>query len=298
MVDLNTNLGLQNHTRNEIVYLMKIKTFALACLAAASSIAETPDKILLYKQTPQGELKLHVFNPPDLKPGDQRPAIVFFFGGGWNGGSPGHFYGQSKHLASRGMVAICAEYRVKKTHGTDPRACVMDAKSAMRWVRTHAGELGIDPDRILAGGGSAGGHLAAATATVTQFNDPGEDTTVSCIPKALVLFNPVFDNSAAGYGHDRVKDYWQDFSPMHNLKKGTPPTIIFLGTEDKHIPVATAEKYKAMMDANGDRCELHLYEGRPHGFFNRSKDKHGDFADTLAKLDAFLASLGYLPKTK
>lgn len=273
---------------------MKTTLLALAvCCAATGTFAEKPDRVLPYKETPQGELKLHIFNPPNHSSKDRKPAIVFFFGGGWYGGSPGHFYRQSEHSASHGMVAICPEYRTKKIHGTDPRASVMDAKSAMRWVRTHADELGIDPERILAGGGSAGGHLAAATATVTQFNEPDEEPSIDCRPKALVLYNPVFDNGSEGYGYDRVKEYWQDFSPMHNLKPGTPPTLIFLGTQDKYIPVATAEKYRNLMKANGDRCDLHLYQDRPHGFYNRSNDKHGDFDDTLKKMDAFLASLGY-----
>lgn len=252
-----------------------------------------PDKIVPYKETPQGELRLHVFNPPKHIAKNQAPAMVFFFGGGWNGGGPSQFYSQSRHLAQRGMVAIAAEYRTKKGHGTDPRACVMDAKSTMRWVRTHAAELGIDPNRIAAGGGSAGGHLAAATATLSEFNEPDEDTSVSCIPQALVLFNPVFDNSAKGYGHERVKDYWQDFSPMHNLEKGTPPTIVFLGTKDKLIPVATAEGYKKTMEANGGRCDLHLYKDQPHSFFNKAK-----YNETVAEMDKFLTSLGWLKPQK
>ena len=134
------------------------------------------------------------------------------------------------------MVAICAEYRVSSRHKTSPRECVQDGKSAMRWVRSHSSELGIDPHRIAAGGGSAGGHVAAATATVKGFDEPGEDITVSARPDALVLFNPVYDNGPKGYGHDRVKDYWKEFSPLHNLDKTTPPTIVFLGTEDKLVP--------------------------------------------------------------
>ncbi len=272
------------------------RTVILFLLSATVCLAENtikPDRIVPYKETPQGELRLHIFNPAKHKAKDRSPAIVFFFGGGWNTGSPKQFYPQSKHLTKRGMVAICPEYRTKKSHSTDPRACVMDAKSAMRWVRAHANELGIDPNRIAAGGGSAGGHLAAATATLTEFNEPDEDTAVSCIPQALVLFNPVFDNSENGYGFDRVKDYWQDFSPMHNLKKGTPPTTVFLGTEDNLIPVSTAEEYKRIMQANGDRCDLHLYEGQPHSFFNKAK-----YNETVAEMDAFLTSLGWLVSNK
>lgn len=264
--------------------------FAAALAAGAFAANPKPGQVMPYKQTPQGELKLHVFNPPNHKLSEPAPAIVFFFGGGWNGGSPSQFYGQSEHLAKRGMVAICAEYRTKNGHGTDPRCCVQDAKSAMRWVRGHAPELGIDPARIAAGGGSAGGHLAAATAILLAFDEPGENTAIACRPQALVLFNPVIDNSAEGYGNDRVQEYWRDFSPLHNLREGTPPTVFFLGTKDDLIPVATAEKFKAAMEANGDRCDLHLYEDQPHGFFNKAK-----YEETLAEADRFLASLGWIP---
>ncbi|MDF7800799.1 alpha/beta hydrolase [Pontiellaceae bacterium B1224] len=252
-----------------------------------------PDKTIPFKETPQGELRLHFFNPKGLKADQKRPAVIFFFGGGWNGGSPNQFYPQARYLADRGIVAITAEYRIKKTHGTDPRACVMDAKSAMRWVRSHAGKFGIDPQRIAAAGGSAGGHLAAATALLSEFNEPDEDTSISCVPEALILFNPVFDNSETGYGHDRVKEYWQDFSPMANLKKGTPPTIVFLGTKDDLIPVATAQEYKKIMESNGDRCDLFLYEDQPHGFFNKAK-----YNETVAEMDKFLVSLGWLKPKK
>lgn len=272
------------------------KLIILFLLQAAFCHAESalkPDRIVPYKETPQGELRLHIFNPEKHSSDDQRPAIIFFFGGGWNSGSASHFFPQSNYLAKRGMVAICPEYRTKKKHSTDPRVCVMDAKSAMRWVRAHAKELGIDPGRIAAGGGSAGGHLAAATATLTEYSEPDEDPSVSCVPKALVLFNPVFDNSENGYGYDRVKSYWQDFSPMHNLKKGTPPTTIFLGTKDDLIPVATAQEYKRIMESKGNRCDLHLYADQPHSFFNKAKYK-----ETVAEMDSFLTSLGWLKSKK
>jgi acetyl esterase len=265
--------------------------FALILLMLASSALAKPEpsKIVEYKSVGDVTLDLHVFNPENHKPTDKTPAIVFFFGGGWNGGTPSQFYNQSEYLASRGMVAICAQYRTKKDHNTSPRECVKDGKSAVRWIRAHAAELGIDPHKLAAGGGSAGGHVAAATGTVDGFDEDGEDISVSCRPNALVLFNPVFDNSEQGYGYDRVKDYWKAFSPMHNIDKETPPTIVFLGTRDKLIPVATAEDYKQRMETAGVRCDLHTYEDQPHGFFNKAK-----YSETLIEADKFLTSLGYL----
>lgn len=248
-----------------------------------------PDEIVEYKSVDGVKLNLHVFKPAGHEINEKRPAIVFFFGGGWNGGKMSQFYSRSEYLASRGMVAICADYRVKSRHKTSPRECVKDGKSAIRWVRANAEQLGVDPEKIVASGGSAGGHVAAATALTQGFNEADEDTSISCRPNALVLYNPVFDNSSAGYGYERVKDYWREISPMHNISAGAPPTLVLLGTRDKLIPVATAQEYQQKMKAAGERCDLKLYKGEKHGFFNKSK-----LHETTAELDSFLTSLGYL----
>lgn len=251
-----------------------------------------PDKTVVYKSVGDVELKLHIFTPQSHQAFDKRPTIVFFFGGGWNTGDPSQFYPHCKYLASRGMVAMSAAYRVRSRNKITPRECLKDGKSAIRWIRQHATELGVDPDRIAAGGGSAGGHVAAATGTTIGFEERGEDLNISARPNALVLFNPTYDNGPGGYGHSRVKDYWRAFSPMHNIREITPPTIVFLGTNDRHIPVRTAKEYKRLMEANGRRCDLHLYEGQPHGFFNyRYRDY---YIKTVIETDGFLASLGYL----
>lgn len=256
-----------------------------------------PDLMKVYKRVGEVELKLHIFNPEGHQKSDRKAAIVFFFGGGWNGGSPSQFYPQSDYLAQRGMVAMAAEYRVKSRHGTTPMECVKDGISAIRWVRSHADELGIDPKRIAAGGGSAGGHVAAATGTLKKIVEEGEKETVSALPNALVLFNPVYDNGPTGYGHGRVKAFWKEISPMHNLDKNTPPTVVFLGTKDNLIPVATAEKFRDLMEEAGVRSELFLYEGQTHGFFNQSKSKES-YEKTVKQMDDFLTSLGFLEKTK
>lgn len=256
-----------------------------------------PDTQWLYKTVNDTELKLHVYIPEGHRTSDKRPAVIFFFGGGWNNGSPGQHYSQCAHLASRGMVAMSAEYRVKSRNQTTPKECVEDGKSAIRWVRAHAAELGIDPTRIAAGGASAGGHVAAAAGTVNSFDATSEDLSVSSRPDALVLFNPVFDNGPGGFGHSRVKAYWQDISPIHNISESAPPTIVFLGTKDEYIGAEVAVRYKELMDQSGVRCDLHLYPGQAHGFFNPDR-KNGYFEKTLETMDDFLTSLDFLdPKS-
>ncbi|MCB1086433.1 MAG: alpha/beta hydrolase fold domain-containing protein, partial [Verrucomicrobiae bacterium] len=226
---------------------------------------------------------------------DKRPAIVFFFGGGWNGGSPNQFEQHSRYLAKRGMVAICADYRVKSRQNTTPRECVADGKSAIRWVRANAARLGIDPNRIAAGGGSAGGHVAATTGICDGLDDPADPhSEVSSKANALVLFNPVYDNGPQGYGNDRAKEWFPQISPAHNLSKDDPPTVVFLGTKDSLIPVATAEKVDTDLKAVGVKSVLHLYQDQSHGFFNEGKGGTEIFLDTIRKMDAFLTEIGYL----
>lgn len=253
-----------------------------------------PTTKVTYKKIGNVSLQLHVFNPAKHKASDKRPAIVFFFGGGWNGGSPAQFYSHSAYLASRGMVAMCAEYRVKSRNNTTPFECVKDGKSAVRWIRANAVKLGVDPDKIAAGGGSAGGHVAAATATVPGLDEDGEDMTVSARPVALCLFNPVYDNGPKGYGHERVKDRYKEISPFHNIRKGIPPAIVFLGTKDKLIPVSTGEEFKKRMEDVGSESQLFLYKDQPHGFFNAGKSGGQFYRETVIAMDRFLAKQGLL----
>jgi acetyl esterase len=266
---------------------------AIAIVAVSFAACSAAERTVTYKKVGDVELQLHIFEPAGHQASDSTPAIVFFFGGGWVGGSPSQFFPHCEYLASRGMVAISADYRTKSKHGTSPAECVADGKSAIRWVRQHAKEIGVDPQRIAAGGGSAGGHVAAATGTLAKFDEASEDAAISSRPNALVLFNPVFDNGPEGYGHDRVKDYWQDFSPLHNISDQSPPTIVFLGSKDNLIPVATADDYKKRMDKAGVRCDVWIYAGQPHGFFNARGDR-AYYHATVYQADKFLASIGYL----
>ena len=249
----------------------------------------------IYKQASNSDLWIYRFDPPKFEPGkDKRPAAVFFFGGGWKGGNITQFQQHAQYLASRGMVTFVADYRVKNRQQTDPDAAVADGKSAIRWVRKNASRLGIDPKRIAAGGGSAGGHVAAATGMCDGLDEASEaKSPVSSKANALLLYNPVYDNGPKGYGHDRVKKWFPAISPAHNISKDDPPTIVFLGSKDDLIPVATGEKFDKDLKAHGVRSEFHVYEGQGHGFFNDYKSKKS-FLDTNLKSDAFLVSLGWL----
>lgn len=249
----------------------------------------------VYRNASGDDLWIYRFDPEGHDPNkDRRPAVVFFFGGGWNSGTVTQFEQHSKYLASRGMVAFVADYRVKSRQNTAPDACVADGKSAIRWVRTNAERLGIDPHRIAAGGGSAGGHVAATTGICDGLDDPSEqDSQVSSKADALLLFNPVYDNGPTGYGHSRVQQWFQAISPAHNITADDPPTIVFLGSADSLIPVSTARKFDSDLKAAGVRSELWIYEGQPHGFFNERKSPES-FFDTVLKMDAFLVSLGWL----
>lgn len=252
-------------------------------------------KDFIYKIVNNDSLMLRVYFPEKFKKKKKYPTIVFFFGGGWNGGSISQFEDQSKYFASRGMVAAVVDYRVKKRQGTTPFDAVKDAKSAMRYLKINAKEFGINTEKMVAAGGSAGGHLAAATTLLPGLNESTDDLTVSPKASALMLYNPVIDNSEEGYGYERVGDRYLEISPMHNITEGAPPTLFMLGSKDKLIPVATAYKYKEKMEAIGSRCEVIIYEGQEHGFFNQWK-KEGPkyFIETNTAADEFLQSLGYL----
>lgn len=162
----------------------------------------------------------------------------------------------------------------------------------MRFVRKNAAQFHIHPEKIIASGGSTGGHSAAATAFVDSFNDENDDTDVSCVPDALVLYNPVIGNSPGGYGFERVGAEYHNFSLLHNIKKGAPPIIIFLGTNEKLIPVEIAKYYKVAMERFGSVCELRLCENQGHGFFSYKNFEY--YKATVSETDKFLQTLGYL----
>lgn len=270
------------------------------CLVAAPVFGQSkyPPKfddarVETYRQIDSAELKLWIFGESDPKV--LKPALVFFFGGGWNSGSPDQFQNQARHFANRGMIAIIADYRVKSRHGVKVVECVKDAKAAIAWVRENAERLGIDPEKIAASGGSAGGHLAACTGTISGL---GSDER----PNAMILFNPACSlapiaswrptGARAEISVERLGVNADVISPAHHVGPHTPPTLILHGKKDTTVPYASVVAFESVMKQEDRPCKLVGYDGAGHGFFNRGED----YRKTLAEADAFLVDLGWIKK--
>ena len=262
------------------------------------------DTSYVFKKTTDIDLNLWVFNPPKNMSNESKPAIVFFFGGGWRSGSPAQFVEHCKYLSARGIVSIVADYRVLTRNNTKAIYCLKDAKSAIRWVRKKAALLGIDPQKIIASGGSAGGHLAAATGTIDAFDEEDGDKEISSKPNAMILFNPVVITSSTPLFEldqqvaQRLKqtigvDPFQ-FSPYNFIDSKTPPALIFHGDSDGLVPHETVVLFDSKMKKFGNISRLYLYEGEDHAFFNYGRKSNGPFVDTIQKLDQFLVDIGYL----
>ena len=224
-------------------------------------------KEFVYKQTPQGELRIYFAMPAGWTPDDRRPVLIFFFGGGWTGGSPFACVREAEHFAKLGVVVGLADYRVRNRQGVMLDQCAEDARSAVRWVRANSAKLGVDPARVIAGGGSAGGHISACTAIADAPNSATDDLSVSCIPNALLLYYPVaslVDDSRAGAFKRLLGDELaQKISPARHVTKSWPPTILFSGTADNNLGNGTLLHNNAK--AAGVNFELYLAEGHGHG---------------------------------
>lgn len=285
-------------------------TTALASAQDAAKPANPPadyDQVAIYKTVDGTELPLYIYFPKDHTPEAKAAAIVFYFGGGWNSGFPSQFEQHCKYLTNRGMVAITVEYRVRSRHNVKVERCISDARSAMRWVRGQADQLGIDADRIASGGGSAGGHLAAMVALTDEFDDPQEDHKIRATPDAMVLFNPVMllaphhslpkaINARLEEGSERLLNRFegpaQRAHPYAFAEKTQPPCIMFFGTADRLLQ--GAEAFREASTAAGNRCEIKTWPDQGHGFFNAGREDGKYFRLTVAEMDRFLVSVGFL----
>jgi acetyl esterase/lipase len=273
------------------------------CVQLAHTIDTEPQPLELadstahvYKSVRGVDLRLHVFRAAAAKGGPGTPAIIFFFGGAWMVGSVTEMAAPAAYFAGRGATSILVDYRVFCRNGVNIVDEVADAKSAVRWVRGHARELGIDPARIVASGGSSGGHLALSTAMFGELDEKTEDRSISSKPNLLVLFYPCVDETTpeeVSYGGDAIGGHGREVSPLYHVAKGLPAIMIFQGTADSLY--AENKQYCAADRAAGNACELVEYAGAPHGFFASGGENDNWYEESLRAMDSYLTRLGYLP---
>jgi acetyl esterase len=232
---------------------------------------------------------MEIYFPPNHDPAKAKvPGMILFHGGAWGGGSLGQFRIACAYFASRGLVCATAEYQMlsaadaKKLPAgeTRKRVCVTDAKSAIRWFKQHAGELGIDPQRIITGGGSAGGHISALATMNPGLNDPADPKDIDTSVVAYVWFNPAFAT-------DDDKD--PEIDVLRHLKADLPPAIAFFGDKDtwkKGWDTAHA-KWKSI---GTKTIDLQIAPGQSHSFFNSGPWQ----TVTLIAADRFLVKNGLL----
>ena len=253
-----------------------------------------PDKIRSFFR--QGKsLQLHVFYPSGWDNDDKRSCLVLIHGGGWGGGNPAWMYPFADWASRQGMVGISISYRLYKkprgsSRGVPVVDCVKDVRSSIRYLRENADKFGIDPDKIVAAGASAGGHLAVSLA-LFNYNNSGDDLKISAVPNALVLMSPVIDTSSEGYGQEKIGKHWKALSPLHNVRPGMPPILLCHGTEDPTTPFEGAEKFNEAMKACGNACTFVVEKDASHTYMFKDKELYNKF---LSQMQSFLSSLAYI----
>ena len=274
-------------------FLFAIFIFLLTVSVIQAQNFEVKKSSFVYKTVDGNNLEMTMYHPQVPNGMIKLPALVFFFGGGWVGGNPVQFEFQAEYFASRGMVVFCPDYRTKSKYGTTPFESVKDAKSAIRYLKENADKFGIDASKIVTGGGSAGGHLAACTAIIENFNEESDDLTISAKPMALILFNPVVDTGERGYGKEKLEGRELELSPVNHITPGVPPTLIMHGKSDTTVPYENVVRFRELMKQKGNKCILVGYKNQKHGFFNYNRSPEY-FKKTMQEAESFLEDKGLL----
>ncbi|HXX63327.1 MAG TPA: alpha/beta hydrolase fold domain-containing protein, partial [Bacteroidota bacterium] len=244
-----------------------------------------------------------IFYTPQSFARENNTAIVFFHGGGWAFGTPSEFFTTCERYARMGIVTYSVDYRLSIENGVVPNKLispiesVMDARSAMRWVRENAGKYHVGKNRIVAAGQSAGGQLALSTAMIDDYNEKSDNLSISCRPDAILLFSACVNTVEGWCDHllaDRRNKIWS-ISPAHNIKKGMPPMIEFHGGYDDQVPIWTVQSFESAMNKEGNYFEEHTYKGMRH-YLGEGNPKYSRYYDDeLLKIaDDFLRKFKFL----
>jgi len=248
-------------------------------------------EIKVYKHIGDIELEAHIFYPDDFKTTDKRPAHLYFYGGGWAMGMPEWSYNACKKAASEGRVGITFDYRLRHVHGATIQESVSDALAAVAWVRGHSPELGVDQEKILVEGFSAGGHLAACTAMIDNPEDFGVDSEFSTKPNAVILGSTPYDIR----GRDVYEINYDpaSISPIDLIKNGLPPMLLFHGEEDNIVKFSEFQAFIAAMKSTNNEFIYRSFKGAGH-YYNGGGESDSEVRSKMTT--EFLEKHGYLMK--
>jgi acetyl esterase len=253
------------------------------------AVFDYPVKEFTYKTTKHRAMKLYVLEPNHQKP--QCPVILFFYGGSFvrNNRTAAQFQHHAHYFASKGFTSICVDYRNANDTDFMPVQAIMDAKSAIRYVRKNSTELRIDPAQIIMCGASSGGYTCVSSILFHEFNDSQDDLEISCIPNLLAIFAAGMDGvEIMNRLFPDIDEDLESLSPIHRVKWGLPKTIWFCGTADL-LYQQNLEFIEAMKRC-GNEIVFYAYEGMEHGFFNYGLHDNKPYIDTNMKINDFFQS--------
>jgi acetyl esterase/lipase len=227
------------------------------------------------------------------------PAVVYIHGGGWRNGSKAAFRRQAAYMATKGFVGACIQYRFSGE--AKYPAALHDSKAAVRWLRANAAKYRVDPDKIGAAGGSAGGHLVAMLGTTAGKLEGEEGNAgVSSRVRAVAAFNPAVDLVSWGKsGPSNVDNtlveflgctypanpkLWAEATPITHVSKDSAAFLFLHGSSDTTVPYQQSLDMMKKLQASGVHAELFTAEGAKHGFFNMPPF----YAPTLERMEEFL----------
>ena len=238
-------------------------------------ISSWEESVEVYKSGKTYSLNAYIFTPSENPKNQKRPAILFFHGGGWFEGNPEGFKINSKSFAQKGWIAVSLEYRLSNDKDINPVHCIIDAKSAVRWIRKNSDRLNIDPDKIVVAGQSAGGHLALSTGLVSDFNDKADDLSISCIPNAIICYSACFDPQRDSWFDKLLPDNIdiRKTSPYFNIKSDIPPILIFHGKNDEIVSYQQAVDFQNKAIKFNNTCILYSFESGVHNLWPSNHEK-------------------------